>query len=259
VTITQLPFATLPGITYTTNQLAVAAYIDTSFQNGASSPAFQTLLGALNNLTATGTSSAALPEAFDQLTPEKFTNFARTTIFNNASFSTQLFDAYLENQRCWEGDFLRCRDEIDPSVDPGLAQVSSQLLAWNPAPLPHGLLSDTSDSVLAGIDPAMPMPENSSGKERAFNIFVMGNVILAQDFSQADMPHSDTTTGAVQIGVDYLITPHLKVGALMGFGHTDATLDNIGSKATVDTYAPGVYAAFADKGWYANALGRSAA
>jgi autotransporter-associated beta strand protein len=263
VTITQLPFATLPGITYTTNQLAVAAYIDTSFQNGASSPAFQTLLGALNNLTATGASPAALPGAFDQLTPEKFSNFARTTIFNNASFSTQLFDSYLENQRCWEGDFLRCRDEIDssgltvidPSVDPGLAQVSSQLLAWNPAPLPHGLLSDTSNSVMGGVDMAMPMPMNAPEKERAFNIFVMGNVILAQDFSQADVPHSDTTTGAVQIGVDYLITPHLKVGALMGFGHTDATLDNIGSKATIDTYTPGVYAAFADKGWYVNALG----
>ena len=262
VTITQLPFATLSGITYTSNQFAVAAYVDTGFQNGASSHAFQTLLGALNSLTATGASPSALPNAFDQLTTEKFSEFARSTIFNNASFSMQLFDSYLENQRCRENGFLRCKDEIDSnaltvldsSMDPGLAQVSSRLLAWSPAPLPHGLLSDTSNPVMAGVDPAMPIPMSASGKERAFNLFIMGNVILAQNFSQTDLTHSDTTTGAVQIGVDYLITPHVKVGALMGFGHTDATLDNIGSKATIDTYSPGVYAAFADKGWYANAM-----
>ena len=41
---------------------------------------------------------------------------------------------------------------------------------------------------------------------------------------------------------------------MFGFGHTDGTLDNLGSKATLDSYAPGIFASFANKGWYANAL-----
>jgi outer membrane autotransporter protein len=42
------------------------------------------------------------------------------------------------------------------------------------------------------------------------------------------------------------------MGALFGYNHTDATLDEEGSSAKVDTYSPGIYAAYADRGWYAN-------
>jgi autotransporter-associated beta strand protein len=262
VTISQLPIATLPGISYTPNQSAVATYIDTSFQNGASSPSFQALLGALDNLTAAGPFPSALPDALDQLTTEKFTNFARTTVFNNASFSTQMFDSYMENKRSCRGDFLPCPDQIDssgltivdPNMDPGLAQVSSRLLAWIPAPLPHGLLSDTSTPALGGVDNVAPNPVAGPEKVRDLNLFVSGNVVLAQGFSQTDLSHFDSTTGGVQIGLDYRLTPHLEIGALFNFSHTDADLDNIGSKATLDSYAPAVFLSFADRGWYANAL-----
>jgi outer membrane autotransporter protein len=88
-----------------------------------------------------------------------------------------------------------------------------------------------------------------------FNVFVAGNVVLAQNFSQTDIAHSDTTTGGVQIGADYRITPHLRTGVVFGYQHTDADTDENGSKATVDSYAPGVYVGFADNGWYANAVG----
>jgi fibronectin-binding autotransporter adhesin len=263
-TIEQLPFATLPGVTLTPNQMAVATDVDNGDQNGGTTSApYHTLVGALNGLTAAGESPDALPNAFDQLTIDKFSEFVRKTIFNNATFSTQLLDNYFENQRSWKGDFLRHQDSIDssqltvldPSMDPALAQVGSRLLAWNPSPLPHGMLSDTSDLSMAGVDLAVPPPANASEKDRAFNIFVMGNVVLAQSFSQADLTHADTTTGGVQIGLDYLLTPHFKVGVMFGYGHTDGTLDNIGSKATLDSYAPGIYASYADKGWYGNALG----
>ena len=59
----------------------------------------------------------------------------------------------------------------------------------------------------------------------------------------------------MDVGADYRVTPHLRTGVLFGFGHTDADLDNQGSKATVDSYSPGAYATFADHGWYANAIG----
>ncbi|HEY0256414.1 MAG TPA: autotransporter outer membrane beta-barrel domain-containing protein, partial [Candidatus Methylacidiphilales bacterium] len=131
----------------------------------------------------------------------------------------------------------------------------SHLLAWNPAPLAHGMLSDAGDPVVAGIDNKEMKPAAAPVAGNPFNTFVAGNVVLAQNFSQGDQPHSDSTTGGVQLGADYRVTPHLRVGALFSFQHTDADLDNTGSKATVDTYAPGVYASFADHGWYANVIG----
>ena len=44
------------------------------------------------------------------------------------------------------------------------------------------------------------------------------------------------------------------VGALFDYAHTGADLDGNGSKATVDSYSPGVYASYVDKGWYGNAM-----
>jgi len=49
--------------------------------------------------------------------------------------------------------------------------------------------------------------------------------------------------------------PNLLIGLAAGYGHTDVTLDNNGSSATVDSYSPGIYASYADKGWYANFYG----
>jgi autotransporter-associated beta strand protein len=264
VIISQLPFATLPGIGYSPNELSIAKYVDASFQGGASSPSFQTLLGALNSLTTAGASPTVLPDAFSQLSSEKFFNFVQSNGIDGAVFSTEELDGFFENQHSPDGGFTPIGGPVDssglsvvdPSVDPSLSQVSSQLLAWSPAPLPHGMLSDTADPVIAGVDmkemQTTPAPEPTVNN---FNVFVLGSVVLAQNFSQVDTPHSDTTTGAVQIGGDYRITPHLRTGVLFGYGHTDADLDNNGSKATVDSYSPGAYVSYAEGGWYANAIG----
>jgi outer membrane autotransporter protein len=187
----------------------------------------------------------------------------RSSTFNNAVFSTQLLDSYIERQRSAHGDFMAGDGQIDstgmmivnPNVDSSLAQISSQLLAWNPAPLSHGLLSDTGSPVVAGTDTKEMKPMSSGSVGQPFNVFVAGNVVLAQNFSQADLAHSDSTTGGVQLGADYRVTPHLRAGALFSFQHTDGDLDNNGSTATIDSYAPGAYVSFADKGWYATATG----
>jgi len=98
---------------------------------------------------------------------------------------------------------------------------------------------------------------SSEQSANTWNMFVTGNVVFAQDFSDASssLSYAHATTGGVQLGADYRITPHVLVGALFGFGHTEATLDNLNSSATVDTYSPGVYASYTNKGWYANAMG----
>ena len=91
-----------------------------------------------------------------------------------------------------------------------------------------------------------------------WNFYVQGNVILAQGFSQTDVPHFNDNTESVTVGTDYRVTPNLLVGLAAGYGHTDATLDNNGSSATVDSYSPGFYASYADHGWYANLSGNYA-
>ena len=88
-----------------------------------------------------------------------------------------------------------------------------------------------------------------------WNFSVRGNVILAQGFSQAEISHFDSNTESVELGVDYRISPNVIFGLTAGYGHTDATLDNVGSSTTVDSYSPGFYASYADHCWYANLQG----
>jgi hypothetical protein len=123
--------------------------------------------------------------------------------------------------------------------------VHSRMLAWSPDS-ERGLLSDMADPILGGVDMKETKRHASPEPANLWNVFVSGNVVLAQDFSDpsAGTAHADATTGAVQLGVDYRITPNFLVGAMFGYGHTDATLDTLGSTASVDTYSPGVYASY---------------
>lgn len=90
---------------------------------------------------------------------------------------------------------------------------------------------------------------------RSWNVYVRGNVVLAQGSSTPDVSHFDDNTESVVLGADYRISPHFLVGVTAGYGHTDATLDYNGSSATVDSYSPGLYASYADNGWYVNVSG----
>ena len=262
VDATQLGFVGLFGGHYLTpNQLAVASNIDGYLDRNPSGT--NALITALDR---TSYSPAALGSAFNQLMPLNFARFSSSTAFNNTSFLTQQMDDYFANHRGADGTFLSSAGGIDYSglsydtadSDPALQQIHSRLLAWNPAPS-TGLLDDSSAPVLGGVDmkDTKQMASTPSNEAPSLHFFVAGNAVLAQDFSDANtgLGHDDTTTGAIQLGADYAVTPHLLVGALFGFGHTDATLDDIGSTASVDTYSPGLYASYSNNGWYANALG----
>ena len=259
VTSVQLGLAGVLGNYSTPNRVAILNYIDANVISGPLFTAINAAAGAGGNI-----SPATAADIADQMNPEKFANAVRSNVVNGAVFLTQLLDNVLASGISLDGSgFNASNGQIDssgltvfdPSVDPSLAQVSSQLLAWNPAPLGHGLLSDTADPTLAGIDTKEMKPMAAPESVNNFHVFVAGNAVLAQNFSQTDLAHSDATTGAVQVGADYRITPHLRVGALFGYAHTDADLDNNGSKATIDSYAPGAYISYAQNGWYANAIG----
>ena len=255
--ITIIPL-TYPTAGLTMNQQGVLGPINNLLTAGNASSAFTTLNTALTTASGPGGNLGA---ALDQLSPIKFGEFSTVTAFNNASFESQAHDSYVASQRVGpNGTFVGGNGSIDasglalndPSYDPTLAMVHSRLFAWNPAPA--GAISDTANPLLGGMDMKEIKPTAQEPSD-PWNVFVRGNVILAQGLSQADQPHFDDNTESVVIGADYRLTPNLLVGLSAGYAHTDVTLDDVGSSATIDSYSPGIYASYADHGWYANFIG----
>jgi hypothetical protein len=254
------PFVLFNTSNLTPNQTAVVGPVNQGLTNGNSTAAFITLTTALGNL-----SMSALPGALDELSPIEFGRFTSETAFNNATFDVEGRDQYFAGRRTGEhGTFLGGNGGIDssgltvndPAYDSQLATVHSRLLAWNPGPL-NGAISDMAQPVLGGMDmkDTKEMQPAPAEYNNPWNFYVRGNGIVAQGFSQADVPHFDDTTESVELGVDYRITPNILVGLTAGYAHSDATLDDFGSTATVDSYSPGFYASYADRGWYANLQG----
>ena len=100
----------------------------------------------------------------------------------------------------------------------------------------------------------MPPASTNTYEAHRWSVWLAGDVVLADLSHNEDIEHENYTTGSVMLGADYRIDDHFTVGALVGYGHTDADLDNEGGKATADTYFPGLYASYVDGGWYANGL-----
>ena len=241
-------FGAIPGLT--PNQSAVATYIDA--HDGAPSGNFATLVTGLTGVAGNPNSLGA---ALDQLSPQSL-QVLRHIAFDNATFTSQDVTNHLANLR----DGLTGFDDsllsvTDPTLSPLLSQINSRLLAWNPSATP-GLLSDTSDSVLGGVEMKDTKQMKPAASEPAdpWSTFISGNVILADLSHDQDLAHQDYTTGSVMLGADYRIDNHWTLGALLAYGHTDADLDENGSTATVDTYSPGIYASYVDGGWYGNGL-----
>jgi uncharacterized protein YhjY with autotransporter beta-barrel domain len=242
---------------------AVDRAIDQAGASGVNPPNLVTLDLALANVFG-NSNAAAVADALSQLSPEKFAAFTSATAFNNASFETQAMDGYLASLRSGpNGAFVGTNGGIDtsgltlndPNYDPTLSMIHSRLMAWNPAPF-GGAISDVSSPLLGGMDMKDTKSSISApASTNPWDIFVRGNVILAQGFSQTGVPHFDDNTESVTLGADYRFTPNFLFGLTAGYAHTDVTLDTVGSSATVDSYSPGFYASYADHGWYANLAG----
>jgi uncharacterized protein YhjY with autotransporter beta-barrel domain len=234
----------------TQNQTAVVGSINRIIAAGTTNTCFLNLTTSL-----LGASTTTIGPDLDQLSPERL-GVLSTIAFNNASFFTQDLDDYLAHRRNADGNLQVYPDHIDAtglkvadrSIDPQLAAVHSRLLAWNPAPARPGVLSDSADA----LGMTAPPPRNFA---QSWNIFLRGDVILGQDYSQPEIQHSNYTTSSFEVGSDCQIGDHWLTGVLFDYNHTDTGLDSMGSSATVDSYAPGLFASYADGGWFANALG----
>jgi autotransporter-associated beta strand protein len=254
--------ATFPGLTG--NQNSVGTNVTNalvSLNNGGALavPAginkdfFDNIVGGLSLAGASGSQGAAL----DQLSPQRL-EILRNVAFDNYALDTQNLDDELARERNGQGGIDTSGFAFnDSTIGPQLSQIKSRLLAWSPPP-ESGLLSDSGELVLGGVQ----MTDSKDMKDltlqaplNRWNGFVDGGVDLGNLDSNSDVNKSSYTTGRVRAGIDYRIATTIRVGALFGYGHTDADLDNEGSKAKVDSYTPGLYATYADKkGFYANGL-----
>jgi autotransporter-associated beta strand protein len=262
VTVLQ-PFATA-GLT--PNQMSVARNVDANITilNGSGALAMPTGAAAdfFNNivtgLAASTYSNGGLGEALDQLSPQRF-EILRNVAFDNYAFDVQSLDNEFARERDGQGGIDTSGFALnDSALGPQLSQIKGRLLAWSPAPEAHGLLSDSTQTVLGGVEMSDTKemkdvtPEQTLNK---WNGFIDGGVDLADVDSNSDVSHSNYTTGRVRGGADYLIAQNFRVGAFFGYSHTDADLDNEGSKAHISSYTPGVFATYADKkGFYANGI-----
>ncbi len=251
---------------YTSLTLTSTVGLGIQLHPGNLTPNQQSVLNGINEINGVGVADACFANltanlialdnsqfgaALDQLSPEKLDIFS-SIAFNNASFMTQNLDDYLAHRRTTDGFFAANPDMIDtsgltvtdPTIDPQLSPIYSHLLAWTPPGLRSGLMSDTANPLLTAPTPPV----------RPWNIFVQGNVILGQDFSDQDLSHENATSTAFEIGADYQVTPNFLVGSFFNYSHSDANLDENGSSATVDSYSPGIYASYAQGGWYENFL-----
>jgi uncharacterized protein YhjY with autotransporter beta-barrel domain len=243
----------IPTTGLTTNQTSVLNGINLINTIGSANACFANLTDAL--IVAAG--SPSLGADLDELSPEKLGVFS-SIAFNDASFRTQNLDDYTAHRRNSEGEMQVSPGNIDfsglsvtdPTMDPTLNQVRGHMLAWSPRPTP-GLLSDSGDP-LTGLVSGPAVPHDNPIDN--WNFFVSGDVILGQNLSQPEVQHTDYNTSSFQIGTDYQINKHFLVGVLFDYSHTDTMLDEQGSSATVDSYSPGLFASFAQDGWFANAL-----
>jgi len=225
---------TIDGLTYDISDFAANGIIN-GIPNAriySNVPGFSGLGSALDNMGVNPTSTAiltalgnvsdgGLPNALAELSPKNLEVF-RNVAFDNNTFYTEQINNHLANLRDGLTGFDSSALSINTgNMDPALSGIKDHLLAYSPSLRP-GLISDMVDPVVSGVDmkdtKSMHVVTEPSTR---WSTFISGNVILA---------------------------------ALFSYAHSGIDLDYNGSKATVDSYAPGVYASYVNGGWYANGL-----
>jgi len=258
------PFATYDGLT--PNQTAVARNVDQfvtgafanntgNTQNSAETRDF--FNNIVTGLMEAGNSPDSLGRALNELSPQRF-EILRNVAFDNYAFDVQSLDDYLARVRNGRDGFDTSGMVFyDSALGSQLSMVKSRLLAWSPS-FDRNLMADSTQPVLGGVlMPAPTDPKDVRYQEpvNRWNGFIDGGVELGDLDDNKDLERASYTTGRVRGGIDYRVTTQFRVGALMGYSHTDVDLDNEGSKAKVESYTPGIYLAYADKeGFYANGL-----
>jgi uncharacterized protein YhjY with autotransporter beta-barrel domain len=222
--------------------------IGSAIDNFGLNPTSIAILTALSNVSDPG-----LPNALAELSPKDLEIF-RNVAFDNNTFYVAQINNHLANLRDGMTGFDSSALSVNSDgVDPGLAPINDHLKTYSAASRPgltNGLV-DPKD--MKEMQDPKSLQTASEPADR-WSTFISGNVILADLDNSLPYQNADYTTGAVTAGADYRLDENFTVGALFSYAHTAADLDYHGSQATVDSYAPGIYASYVNGGWYANGL-----
>jgi uncharacterized protein with beta-barrel porin domain len=277
--VTQLPITTYAN---TPNEMAIANSLDSALVNP---PPGIALFTAIDSLTA-----AQIPQALDALIPVNYL-YMRDIAFENSTFLANKLDNSLANLRSgYSGLDTSGLSMVNPGMGSSLGRSLNSMLAFNnEGPAPNGVdyyPSDGTSPVSPAMEPTLPgVPEGTptapgsisdtpvtgmtptasppppstifDGVGQGFNEFISGDVILAdlnENASNSPTPKATYTAADATGGVSFRVTSNLAVGALFDYNHTDASVDSVNSHIRVDTYSPGVFATFFEKGFYANGL-----
>lgn len=275
----------LIGFATTPAEVAVANSLDPLTQSPPL--AFAPLLTVFNGLPA-----SEIGPALEELSPVSL-QYSRNIAFENSTFLVQRLNGALANLRSgYAGLDLNGISYTTPGFNSSLGHSLESLLASN-APsfhttAPNGVnyypddgsgQSGPSSDIDSSAPPTRmtpsqaaspttyngqvmsdsPIPMRTSApptlRTSQFSEFVAGDVVLADINQQANMPSKASyTAGDVMAGISFRMTSNLSVGVLFDYNHTNAKTDGNGSKTTVDSYSPGVFATFYEKNFYVNGL-----
>ena len=280
----------ITGFAQTPNEVSVAGSIDHVINAGAPYPkTFLPVLGRLNQLSA-----SAIPQALEELTPESLQYSRDIAFENSTFLVQKMNGVDANLRGGYAGLDTSGISVTSPFFNSGLGQSLGSLLAsdspsfHDTAPngvnyYPGAAGSPSSESITPSSTPGSPAAESapewnsssqvisdspnpylakqdpSSPQAPGFSEFISGDAILAdlnQDHNAPNAPSSSANYTAVSAtaGVSFRMTSHLAAGVLMDYSHTDATTDSSGSKTSVDSYSPGLYATYFDHGFYVNGL-----
>ncbi len=209
VTLGQLSLTTaLTGVGGTGNQRATAAGYDLA--EAANAGAYAASLAAFDTLSAAGVRAS-----LDRLSGESYTGFATTALQSGALFAGQVqHQAVLARLGASDG----------PEGQVALAAGNRVQLA--------SLSGDGSDSV---TDPVAAL-------DRPWGVWLSGYGQTGQIAGDGNAHRLSETIAGASIGVDYKIDPSLRIGAALGAGGTNFSLDNGGGHGQVDRTQVALYA-----------------
>lgn len=284
---------TSTSVTIETTQIAIAAYIapngatpnELAVANAIDGTTTNVLKNIFDSIPAGPGAAPLMLTLTEELSPERL-QYARNIAFENSTFMAERMNSVCADLRGGYGGLdMSSINVVTPGFESGMGRSLGSLLAYNdpsfhssapngvnyypggqssgsPSSPPPTPTWDSSNQVIS--DSPSPNPymanQNPSGPETPrMSEFIGGDVILAdlnQNAGSANAPSSKAsyTAGDATAGVSFRVTNHFAAGVLFDYNHTDADIDNNGSKTTVDTYSPGVFATYFDHGFYANGL-----
>ncbi|XHR30199.1 MAG: autotransporter domain-containing protein [Chthoniobacteraceae bacterium] len=208
----------------TPNQKAVGANLDSFTVNPTGN-----MLSLLNALDQSGN----VPRGLDQLSPQRYQIYGDIAL-SNASLLVGQIDQRLNNVRFGSEGF----------------DTSSLCVAYGSVQSKLGMGSNGLPIVAAKESKEIV----TQAPDKRWSAFLSGNVGHAGLDDTEDLQNSKYSDSGVIGGVDVKLTDAWTTGLLLGYAHTDASLDTQGSTADVDAYSAGLYGGYHEGNFYGNGL-----